>query len=188
MARDRAVLSVLVSVALLTLASSERLSAQGRPAAQGPSGAWIGTFVSPGGATVPVVVVISEDGTWQSSDVTDFGSGTGVEIQSGLKGAWSHTSPREIAALGFGFGFDGLGEASAGTYNATLGIQATAQFNETFDTMTAVLTLGIWKGSQADIPDPLADPPDTVLPKFAFAAKRIPPIHPSARKAMRRGR
>lgn len=175
------ILSLLVVAFALTAAWSEGGGRRKTCLANGIVGAWLGTFVSPAGAKVPVVMTFNEDGTWHSTDVTDFGSGTGVELQSVMQGSWSQLGPRKITALGFGLTFEGFDDPSPGNYSGTLGVVAIASLNETLDEMSAVVTLGIWNGSQDDIPDPLGgDSPDTVLPKFELSAKRIPQIGQTA--------
>lgn len=166
------VLSVLAITFILTIAWTQWSSARAVPLGDSVAGAWLGTFISPAGMEVPIAMVLNDDGTWHSSDITDFGLGTGREIQSIIQGSWSQSDTRKITALGFGFSFD---STDHGEYNGTLGLLATVDFNDSFDELSAELKLGIWNGSLGDLPDPLGgDPPDTVLPSFRLTAKRIP--------------
>lgn len=71
-----------------------------------PVGTYLATF-SVGTSKLLGVLTINADGTWTSSDLTDFGGITGFEHkQSPFRGIWKMVGTRKMQVTGLCFSFD----------------------------------------------------------------------------------
>lgn len=92
---------------LLTVPSFTPVHGNDRNRGHGsPVGTYLATF-SVGSSKLVGVLTINADGTWASSDLTDFGGIPGFENkQSPFRGTWKMVGKRKMQSTGLCFSFD----------------------------------------------------------------------------------
>jgi hypothetical protein len=147
------------------------------PAMPQPWGTWVWLTHLPGGAAVPALVTMHQDGTVAVSDVTMFGGLPGSMIRATpLSGVWERTGPHAIGGTSLYLVFDSTTNLLIGFGRARTALEFPAGTRDEFQGTMFVDFLACL--SPVTCPDP-QDPSaawtafNPLAPSFAVSAKRL---------------
>lgn len=161
----------LLALALLLLYTVPIWSTPAKAARKGNRlwGTWYVTFISQLGVTIPAIITFNRDGTFASSDGTDFGGEMFPRQNSPLRGVWVRTGPLTFEASGFYFGGDS--ETGLTTILSIFGI---IEFGDDFDHINGTFFQDLFEcPTPVTCPDPLTAEPDRTLQPSEFQGRRL---------------
>ena len=163
-------LSVFTLALILTYAAANWSTSQAETKGRTLWGTWYVTFIGGFGVNIPAVVNINRDGTFVSSDGSDFGGPPFPVQQSPLRGVWGKTGANTFEGKGILFN----GDAMTGELLNIMVSKLTIEFGDDFDHISGTLYRDIFDcPSPFDCPDPLSAEPDRTNPPVLFHGNRL---------------
>ena len=130
-----------------------------------------GTWYLTLGLGVPALATLHRDGTFTSSDGTDFGGPPFSFRNSAIRGVWARTGARTFEAIGINLSADPI---TGELLHITKSI-ISLQFGDDFDQVEGQVVLQevFLCDTPFDCPDPLTAEPDTTSEGVPFRGRRL---------------
>ncbi len=133
-------------------------------------GTWYVTFAGGPGANIPAIVTINRDGTFASSDGSDFGGPPFPVQQSPIRGVWVRTGAHTFEGKAIYFN----GDVETGELVHITGSRIIIELGDDFDHINGTLFRDIFEcPTPFTCPDPLTAEPDRTNPPVPFQGTRL---------------
>lgn len=133
-------------------------------------GTWYVSFDAAQGLDIPAVVTFHRDGTFVSSDGSDFGGPPFPVRSTPLRGVWRGTGPGAYEGVALWLS----GDPPTGELRHITKGHLSVHFAEDFDHMFGEVVQAVFECSTPfTCPDPLTAEPDFTLPPLPFRGTRL---------------